>query len=157
MKSSTAIKITKADVVEKAREYLGTPFAHQGRVKGHAMDCVGILLCVGNALGLKDKLGVPILKDDNKNYSAQPLNNFVHEECQRRLIEKPITAMQEGYAITMQAGSAFACHAGIVSENGGALYVIHAYNGGARKVVEHIVDEKWMSRIVGVFSFPGVG
>lgn len=35
------------NTVAIAREYLGTPYHHQGRVKGHGIDCIGLLVCVG--------------------------------------------------------------------------------------------------------------
>lgn len=53
-------------ISEKAREYLGTPYVHHGRVKGHGVDCAGLLVCVGRELGIFppdfDQLG----------YSQQP-------------------------------------------------------------------------------------
>jgi NlpC/P60 family putative phage cell wall peptidase len=156
MKSSTpTIKITKADVVAKAREYLGTPFQHAGRVKGLSCDCIGLPLQVACELGLKDKLGVPFNKSDSKNYSPQPLDGAVHEEAQRRLIEKPISEMCDGDMLTIKM-PVVACHTAIVCTTLGRAGIIHAYNGGPKRVVEQLLDEKWRSRIAGVFSFPGV-
>lgn len=39
-------------IVALARSYLGTPFRHQARLKGIGIDCAGLLLCVGDELGL---------------------------------------------------------------------------------------------------------
>ena len=36
---------------EIARQYLGTPYAHQARLKGVAVDCVGLLICVAREAG----------------------------------------------------------------------------------------------------------
>ena len=44
--------VTKAEIVAKAREYVGTPFHHQARMKGVGVDCVGLLFGVGRDLGL---------------------------------------------------------------------------------------------------------
>jgi len=145
---------TKKDIESKAREYVGTRFQHQGRLKGRAMDCVGLPLCVADDLGLVDKLGVPFKKHDNANYSAQPLDRFVHEEAQRRMIEKPIDQMQPGDLVTIRLPDV-PCHVAIISTVNGTIGMIHAY-ATIGKVVEHIMDVKWRRRIEGCFAFPGV-
>lgn len=157
------MKRSTTEVVQKAREYLGTPFQHQGRLKGIALDCVGLPLCVAEDLGLVDSKGVPFRRTDNANYTAQPLDAFVHREAVRRLIQKDIADIAPGDLITLRVPRV-PCHVAIVSavSNAFGLGMIHAYSGYATKklpngsTVEHILDEKWMRRIEGVFSFPGV-
>jgi NlpC/P60 family putative phage cell wall peptidase len=144
---------TREQIQETAREYLGTPFQHQGRIKGHACDCVGLPLMVGDELHLVDKNGKPFKAMDNANYSSQPLDRFVHEEAQRRLIEKPIDQMQPGDMITLRVPSV-PCHVAIVTSLQGGLGMIHAYVV-SDKVVEHVLDRKWLKRIEGCFEFPG--
>lgn len=39
-------------IVDKALEYVGTPYAHHGRVKFVGVDCAGLLVCVGRELGI---------------------------------------------------------------------------------------------------------
>ena len=153
---------TREQIVGKAREYLRTPFQHQGRLKGFACDCVGLPLMVGDELGLVDRLGVPLKALDNVNYSSQPLDGFVHEECKRRLVEKPVDLMEDGDVITLRVPFrdeniklTVPCHAAIVTTVQGRPGMIHAYSGSG-KVVEHLIDEKWRRRIEGCFSFPGV-
>ena len=154
--------ITRKQVVEKAREYLETPFQHQGRLKGRACDCVGIPLQVADELGIVDRNGVPMKSSDNANYSSQPLNRFIHEECQRRLIEKPVSEMQDGDVLTLRVPSRMEnikvtapCHVAIVTTVMGVRGMLHAYAGN-RKVVEHVMDAKWQRRIEGCFSFPNI-
>lgn len=36
---------TNSDIVRVAREYIGTPWIHQGRLKNVGVDCVGLLIC----------------------------------------------------------------------------------------------------------------
>ena len=45
--------ITKEDVVREAKTWLGTPFHHQGRLKGVGVDCAGVIVCVAKELKLK--------------------------------------------------------------------------------------------------------
>jgi len=45
-------KVTRADVVATARSWLGTPYVHQHRTKGHGVDCVGLIIGVARELAL---------------------------------------------------------------------------------------------------------
>lgn len=47
-----------------AREYISTPFVHQGRLKGVGIDCIGLVVCVARESGLEIK--------DYHGYSEQP-------------------------------------------------------------------------------------
>ncbi len=150
---------TRKQITTAAREYLGTPFQHQGRLKGKACDCVGLPYMVAEELGLHSRDGKPIHKHDNAHYQAQPTDHFVHEECQRLLVEKPLSAMREGDVISMKMPT-IPCHVGIVTTlyegtSDQCLGVIHSY-APAHKVVETIIDAKLWNRIHGCFAFPGV-
>jgi hypothetical protein len=146
---------TRADIIKQARHYLKTPFQHQARVRGVGMDCVGLILSIGEDLKLLDSTGVAIRRNDYLSYSAQPSDSFVQEEMKRRLILKPWQSMQPGDAVTMKLPF-HPCHAGIISENSGMLYIVHAFGGIKYEVTEHIIDEQWRHRICCVFSWPGV-
>jgi len=151
----------RVDISNKAHEYLGTPFSHLGRLKGIALDCLGLLLCVAEDLGALDVHGVPILRGDGGNYSPQPIDGKVHAECSRRLVHKSLDTMQEGDIITIRMPS-IACHVAIVTERLGELYMIHAYQGFATReypegrCTKHILSDTWRERIEGVFELPGV-
>jgi hypothetical protein len=146
--------VTRNQIVQIAREYVGTPFEHQGRLKGYACDCVGLLLMVTDDLGLVDVHGRPLRRYDYMNYNDQPLDAFVHEECQRRLTGKPVSEMQDGDVLTLRTPSV-PCHVAFVSTWSGMRCMIHAYNG-IHKVVENVIDKAWYRRIEGCFAIPGV-
>ena len=40
------MSFTVDDVVKEARTWIGTPFVHQGRTKGLACDCLGLMIGV---------------------------------------------------------------------------------------------------------------
>jgi len=42
----------RQEILRVARSYLGTPYHHQGRIKGAGMDCVGLIICVCKDLGV---------------------------------------------------------------------------------------------------------
>lgn len=143
--------------VGRSREYIGTPFRHQGRAigRGGGVDCVGLVLCVGEDLALVDRLGAPLSRRDYPGYNPQPTDNFVHLECRRRLLEKPLVELVDADVLTIRIPH-LPTHAAIVAIRAGIPYIIHAYSGGTKKVVEHILSEPWRRRIVGVFAVPGV-
>lgn len=153
--------LTRKDVIEKAREYVGTPFLHQGRlkkisgVKGCGIDCVGLILCVAEDLALVDKNGVPFKRNDYPEYGSQPVDGFVHLQCVDRMNKKLRTELRPGDVVTLRIPKT-PCHVAIVYERNGLLYMIHAYAGGTMQCVEHIMDASWQRRVVGVFEFSGL-
>lgn len=152
------MKTTAADVVEQARKYVDTPFLDKGRRLGQGVDCVGLVLCVAEDLGIKDPFGIPILRADYTDYAKQPTDSFVHETCRKRLELQPIgTAFAPGQIVSMRI-PVFPCHVGILALRGEHLYLIHAYDSppGKGKCSEIIFDQAWQRRVVGTFQFSGV-
>lgn len=150
--------LTREQVVSAARAYVGTPFVHQGRIRGKALDCVGLVLCVFEDLGVMGASHSPeswTRLPEYTTYGPQPLRRVVFDKCVTRLIAKPRTAVKAGDVLSLRVPME-PCHVAIVSERAGVLYMIHAYNGGTEKCVEHVFDVKWQRRVAGVFSIPGV-
>jgi cell wall-associated NlpC family hydrolase len=152
--------VTRADVVDAARRYLGAPLRHQGRYH-RAFDCVGLVLAVAEDLALTDVDGRPIRRTDYDRYGPQPVDRAVERECARRLLPGTLDALDAlgaGDVVTLRAPFAV-CHVGIISRleagDAGDLAVIHAWPG-AHKVVEHRIDDAWFRRISAVFQFPTV-
>lgn len=55
---------TTADIVAAARACLETPFQHQGRIPGRALDCAGVIVAVAQAIGADYR--------DEQGYSRYP-------------------------------------------------------------------------------------
>ena len=148
-------------IFTKAREYVGTPFHQQGRVKGLGMDCVGIMLCVGEDLGLRYKDGRPIRRFDYMNYGLYPVLDEMQREMKKIFTEKPLAEISPGDILTMRAPF-LVHHIAIVSELQGGLGIIHAYGSenvsrnGRGRVSEHPLSQLWKSRIASVFSYSAV-
>jgi len=53
--------------ITEVRSYIGTPFVHAGRSKVTGVDCVGILVGAGKAVG--------IINYDDVNYSSRSINS----------------------------------------------------------------------------------
>lgn len=146
---------TRKDIVDKAREYVNTPFRHQGRIKGLALDCVGLILCVAEDLGILDTEGTSITRGDCKEYGTQPAGGIVFAGCVKRMRKKPLADIKPGDVVALR-NPIDPCHVAIVCERDGILYMIHATSGGKSMCVENILDSIWYGSIAGVFEFAGV-
>jgi hypothetical protein len=147
---------TNVDIQNAARAFVRTPFRHQGRISGVGIDCVGLVLSIGEDFGLVDRLGIPFRRDDYPNYAAQPSDRFVFDELRRRAIARPIGSGIVGGDILAIRIPELPCHAAVAIDRAGHPYMIHAYDSGPRQCVEHIFSLAWRHRVVGVFRFPGV-
>jgi cell wall-associated NlpC family hydrolase len=150
--------ISKKQVVDQARKFVGRKFHHQGRYTFEGFDCLGIVLSVGEELELRDTRGERILRTDYRDYGSQPIGNEMLRQCRLRMIER-----QGGSAAPRQLADVLVMrlpddptHMAIVTELGGLPAIVHAYAGGSGRVVEHVLDFSWIRRIAGVFRFPGV-
>ncbi|MDX2350410.1 MAG: NlpC/P60 family protein [Porticoccus sp.] len=65
----------KKQIIELARECIDTPFVHQGRTCGKALDCAGVLVHVIEGLGF--------VCDDEKGYPRSPYKGLL-EACLSR-------------------------------------------------------------------------
>lgn len=136
--------IERAAIIAAARELLGTPFRHQGRLPGKALDCIGVPLTVAWALGIETP--------DFRAYNRNPDGRMMHRELSRRM---DWTAKAEpGDLIEMTMVGPFPHHVGIVSELHGVRHLIHAYRP-VKMVVEQPMDTL-PGRVIGAFAFPGV-
>lgn len=138
----------KLDVVAKAREFVGAPFAHQGRSRG-GVDCAGLVICVARELGLSEF--------DVTGYRRLPGavgNATIEELCSREMRSIPASAARAGDVLLFLIGSR-PRHIAIVAEgSNGAATIIHAYQPAA-KVVEVPLDERWRAAVCGAFEIPG--
>lgn len=146
---------SRDDVVAKAREFEGTPYAHLGRLKKRAIDCLGLVLLTCQELGLHDALGAPIRGDDYHDYPEFPEDGFIHREFVRRAIFKPVADVQPGDFVTIRF-IGVPSHCGIISQMpDGNLGLIHCYRT-VGKVAEHRFADKWRSKVNGTFTLPGI-
>lgn len=147
--------VTRKQVTDVARTYINTPFAHQGRVRGVGLDCVGLPLMIAEELGLVDTKGRQINGLLYHSYTGQPVDTLVLDCCIEHLMRKSVTQLRPGDVVCMRVETV-PCHVGIYDEVNGQPWLIHAYSGGESKVVEHGIDYRWRRRITAAFEFPGL-
>jgi cell wall-associated NlpC family hydrolase len=130
------------DVVKYARECIGTPFRHQGRVVGVALDCAGVIIYCAQQLNIPHA--------DMQGYPRLPFKNTLREflDSQERLLEVPIAEMQAGDVILMRIKAA-PQHLGVYAGNN---YMIHAFDDVGR-TVEQRIDDSWLKKITAVYRF----
>jgi cell wall-associated NlpC family hydrolase len=131
-------------IVQAARGLVGTPFAHQGRVPGCGLDCVGALIAVGQECGLR--------VTDDTTYPRETDGSALHR-CLRYACE-PIDAddLDRGDILIFQRGQT-QWHAAIVSKLSplSMIHAWHRFTGGC--VREEIVSDEWVRRIFGAWRY----
>lgn len=134
--------VTRAEFVAEARSWLGTPYQHQGRLKGIGCDCIGLLACTAHALSLSDA--------DYLDYERRPDGRL------RPVLEQHLTRIALGDAdaadVLLFAWNATPIHIAIMTD---AAHIIHAFIPN-RKVVESRLDEPTRTRVVAAYHVPGV-
>ncbi len=137
--------MNRDEIIQKAREYLKTPYHHQGRVKGHGIDCVGLVSCVASELGYEH--------EDYLNYSLWPDGKTLHRLLtQNGLIDIEIEEAVPGdlYLFTFMKKKRWPQHMAIITDIG----ILHTHSRSDKGVIETQLDDNWRRRIVGAMRFP---
>ncbi len=154
----------RSQIINEARTWLGTPFHHQGRVKGVGVDCIGLIIGVGRAVGTLPETF------DATGYGREPHNHSLPKGMVKHLtIKCSVIEDVEGcgcgkkhkYAELDRARHGDILlfrflrepqHVGFYTRDN---TIIHAYDG-SEKCVEHRLDDKWKKRVVAIYEWPGV-
>jgi NlpC/P60 family putative phage cell wall peptidase len=136
------------DVVRIAREWIGTPYRHQGTAKGVGCDCLGLIRGVWRTLhGPEPEEPGPYGMDWAERSGEERLldaamRHFGPPIGRREMLPGDLLLFR------WRAGMA-AKHAGILSGRG---RFIHAYEQAG--VIESALAPGWERRIAGVFRWP---
>ena len=144
---------TRAQIVAEARTWLGTPYQHQGRLKGVACDCPAPLIGIGRLFGM-------VAPDfDVTNYSRSPDGWSLEAHCDQWMTRIPRERMAPGDAILLRWGGD-PQHLGIVGDYvHGGLSIIHAFcdaNGGGKVIETCLNPVAYAHRFVAAYRLPGV-
>jgi len=134
--------LSPSDIVAAARELVGTPFRHQGRIPNIALDCAGLICAVAVTLGIEHV--------DIQGYGRYPHENLLKLTLDDQCCLAPVKDMQIGDVLLMRFGREpqhLAIYAGET--------IIHSYEA-VGNVCEHRLDDVWTSRIVAVYRFAAV-
>lgn len=136
--------MTRDDIVEAARSCIGTPFVHQGRVRGAGMDCIGLVRypAVSNGISIADRDG----------YGRDPFAGQLEAELVQHLEPVAITEIQPGDVLVFAIIGGAPQHLAIYT----GTSIIHAINNGPCKVVEHNYAAPWPRMLKAAFRYPEV-
>lgn len=134
--------ITSSAIIAAARECIGTPFMHQGRILGRALDCAGVAVHAARSCG--QDVSEPAA------YGRMPNNAMLEWWLDQQPFLERVAQPAAGDLLLMRFTGEPQHLAVYTGEN-----IIHAYQAVGR-VVEHILDDKWRRRIVRAYRFKGV-
>lgn len=139
---------TRLDVVQRARQWIGTPYKNQGRSKGIETDCVGLLIGVGQELGY-DTAHEP------KGYGEIPkpssLLARIRQFCEFYSFRVEDASPGDILLITWrEQPNGQPHHTAVRAEWKGRPTMIHAHSI-AGKCVEHGLTKDWSDRVRSVW------
>lgn len=145
--------ITRVQVVEHARTWIGTPFHHAARVKGVGVDCAGV------PIGVSRELGTVPADFDVPPYTMTPDGHTMLEWCNANLRRVEQAQMQPGDMIITIVDKD-PQHIGILGNwNHGGLSIIHSCNSRScvpPRVIETRLMFSRRLRFVAAYALPGV-
>jgi cell wall-associated NlpC family hydrolase len=145
--------VARADVIAEARTWLDTPYVHQGRTKGVAVDCAGLVI------GVARELGVVAPDFDVNGYPREADGTTLMTVCDRFMTRVAKSDLLPGHVMVFAFDKAPA-HVGIVGDYlHGGLSIIQALgtSDGKGRVIEWRLEKHrkgW--RPVQAFALPGV-
>jgi NlpC/P60 family putative phage cell wall peptidase len=150
-RACTAAEDTPAGAVRLARDWIGTPYLHQGSCRGAGADCLGLVRGVWRELYGAEPEAVPPYTPD---WSETGREERLLAAAGRHLKPLPLAEASAGDVVVLRmAEGGVAKHLGILAADArGDTTLIHAYSG--RGVVESPLTRAWARRIVGAFRFP---
>lgn len=133
--------MTREDIVNEARTWIGTPFQHQGRVKGVGADCVGIIIGVARDLGLSEF--------DTRDYSKYPNVPMMGSLLREHLEEIDYKDVQPGDVLWIKVKGS-PQHLAMKTDKG----ILHAHMG-LGKCVEVNLDKATERLVMSAFRIKG--
>jgi len=129
------------EIVAAARELIGTPFVHQGRLPGVALDCAGTAIIVAQKIGfdVTDVIG----------YGRTPANGLLEKTVagQPFLMPVKVSEIAAGDILVMRFGKE-PRHLDVCA--GDTLIPSYA---AVRMVCEHRLSDVWRTRITAAYRF----
>jgi NlpC/P60 family putative phage cell wall peptidase len=141
---------TRSAIVAEARAFIGTPYRHQGSLRGVGCDCLGLVRGVWRAVIGNEPEAVPAYAPDWAEASGI---ESLADAAARHLIriDDPKNFAPGDVILFRWRQTLPAKHAAVVTTGG---MMVHAHDGAA--VAEVAIAPWWRRRLAYAFSFPGV-
>lgn len=143
--------ISRTEVVECARSWIGTPYHYGGQVKGAGADCATLIYCVYRSCGLVPEEEIGIFAGDwwlhtkDEKYMLRIVRHaykVVEANCYRS------TKAEPGNIVMLKAGSRIFNHGAVVTAWPHVVHAIHPH-------VEEIDASRnpmWANQQIAVFD-----
>ena len=144
--------ITRELIVAEARSWIGTPYRHQARAKGVAVDCVGVGIGCARALGL-------VAPDfDVTGYTRQPDGRTLIAECDRYMTRIDTAEMGHGDAVAVRFDSGPQHFGILVPYRHGGLAMVHAASKYSKVIETRLLfgASPLSMKLVAAYRFPGI-
>lgn len=138
--------MTSCSTVEAAQQFVGVPYHHQGRCTA-GMDCVGLILAVAEAIGIKLNDKPEFRRFKRRPPVGDGLLIHLDDQCLKVQLPQPGDIM----VFWFNPRNKRAQHLGIMGH--GTL--IHCHSG-AKFVVEQHLTGYWWDRFIVAYRMPGV-
>ena len=136
--------MTADDIIGAARQCLGTPFRHQGRLLGFGLDCAGVAVHVARQIGVGHL--------DVSGYSRTPAHGQLEQSLDAQpCLERIALADRSAGDLLLMRFSSDPNHIAICTGDG----IVHAHEI-VGQCCEHRLSSTWEARIVRVYRFRGV-
>ena len=144
---------TRLQIVDEARQWLGTPYVHQGHTKGLACDCAGLVAGVAVSLGIVPDTWWQNEGASYSGYGRQPANGMLERICDGFM--ERVDSLEIGNVVGLR-WSKETQHLGIIAPYCfGGLSLVHALESSG-KVIEHRLADVWLKRITHIWQMPGI-
>jgi NlpC/P60 family putative phage cell wall peptidase len=140
-----------AEIVARARAWVGTPYRHQASCRGAGTDCLGLLRGLWREMLGPEPEPVPAYTPD---WSEPSRSEDLLAAAARHLVRVSRDQARPGdVAVLRMREGGVAKHVGVLATSPlGHRTLIHAYSGHG--VVESPLTPAWSRRIAGIFRFP---
>ena len=144
--------ISRIQIIDAARGWLGTPYVHQASAKGAGCDCLGLIRGVWRELyGAEPEAPPAYTPDWNERHWKSGAEEKLLDAARRNLSERVSNVFEPGDVLVFRVsadGPAKHCGLAVAPDR-----FIHAYAG--RAVIESWLSRWWRERLAGTFIFPG--
>lgn len=139
--------MSRTEIIEAARNWIGTPYQHQASLRGIGADCIGLVRGVWRDCIGEEPQNLPAY---SPNWFETDGSDLLTAAMQKHFKEVPVSSSLPGDVLLFQMRPELpAKHCAILSARS---KIIHAY--WSRAVTETALVPWWQRRISSAFVFP---
>lgn len=133
-------------IAAAAQSLIRSPFIHQGRIPGEAIDCLGVVVCSAHACNFK--------LEDYKTYARNPDSRVLLQKLEERMVSISVEDAWIGDVLCFWVvREERPQHFGILSkEDESGRWMVHCPTDAGEVIEEHL-GSGWQERIHSAWRF----